>query len=305
MRSIYDTTRVKYRNKNILFITVAILLVIGSFVFAEYRNKPINNTYVAENSKNDLVASTNSIDSPQNIDTDGDGSKDWEEILVGTNPNDPKSKPSLAKSATTNDLTKVAPEKLDQVDTISREFFARYMELRQLGSSEDKASRESLAKQTVGNIVLAEPKDYKITEILTKSDSSNEAIKLYGEQVSEVYKKYMINSRDEGVITLEASEQENPELLKEIDPIILSYKNTINALLKIKVPKPMELMHLDLINAMNGSLFIAQSFRNSGVNPIEGIQAVAYYETALTNLYNAISAIKSYFNYLGLYEDIF
>lgn len=292
----------KTSGTNILLILVAILLVGGSFVFAEYRNKQAEDIYQAK----DLTASTNDITTaPQEVDTDGDGSKDWEEILVGTNPNDPKSKPSTTKSSATTDLTATPPEKLSQIDLVSRDFFARYMELRQLGASKDKASQEELARTTAGNISLSKPADYSIDEILTKSDTSNAAVIQYGNEISAIFKKYAIQSRNEAVITKESLDKEDPEILKEIDPIILSYKNIINSLIKVAAPQSMATMHLDLVNAMNGSLFVAQSLRNSDADAIKGVQAVVYYQVVSQQLYNAFSAIKSYFKYLGINENIF
>ncbi len=282
-----------------MFICIAILLVVGAFVYAESKKEQV--AYVAK----DVVSADGTIVSPQEVDTDEDGSKDWEEILFGTNPNDPKSKPSATKAPVTSDVTKSATEKLEPIDIVSRDFFARYLELRQLGASKDKASQEELAKKVAGNIVLSQPAKYVISEIVVKPDNGNEGVIKYGEEVSAIFKKYAVNARNEAVIVKESLEKEDTEILKEIDPSIESYRKIVNALVKVGVPQSMSLMHLDLVNAMNGSLFVAQSFRDSGANPVEGIQALSYYQVVEKNLYDAIIAIRSYFKYLGIYENIF
>ncbi len=287
-------------------IFAAVLLVGGSFVFAEYRNKQSKNIYVA-NEKSSLNSYSNGIDiSAKDIDTDVDGSKDWEEILAGTNPNDPKSKPSTTKEPVTKDLTKTdSTEKLSQIDLVSRDFFARYMELRQLGTAGDKNTQDDLAQKTINNIVLSKPIDYKLSEILVKSDSSVDAIKEYSTQIGGIFKKNAIKSRNEIIIAKDAGDNENPDTLKELDPIISSYKSIINSLIKVQAPESMKLMHLDLLNSMNGSLFIAKSLRNYMINPIEGVQAIAYYEIVSKNLFDAVNTIKSYLKYLGINENIF
>ena len=290
----------KYPIKNILLIVIAILLVGGAFLYAEYRNAQSDKVYTAK----DVSVSTDNGLSKQDVDTDGDGAKDWEEILAGTNPNDPKSKPSTAKSPTTKDIT-AQVEKIQPIDAISRDFFAKYMELRQIGANTDTQSQQELAQNTVNGIVLAKPAQYKIEEILTKSDSSNEGLKQYGQEIGVIFKKYAINSRDEGVIALEAGDKNDPTILKEIDPIIASYKNIINALLKVKAPKSIAILHLDLLNSMNGALFIAQAFRNSDTDPLKQVQAIAYYGEGMKNLYNSINAIKSYLSYSGIHENYF
>jgi hypothetical protein len=286
--------RQKGSSRNVFLIIVAILLVGGAFVFAEYRNKKSNNVYKAPQ-----ITATNEIPG-SNLDSDSDGMKDWEEILVGSDPKDPKSKVALNSSAqASTDLTKTK-EPLTQTDLISRDFFARYMELRQLGSASDALSQAEIAGKTVGNIVLPTPKSYVMADITTKPDNDKESIKQYGNEVATVFKKYAIQSRNEAVIAKEALETENLEVLKEIDPIIASYKNIVNGLLLIRVPSGMETLHLDLINAMNGAVFISQVLRKVDVDPISGLQGVNLYLMASNRLSTSFSSIKSYFSYLGI-----
>ena len=289
-----------------MLIIAAILLIGGAFVFNKYRDERTKALYVASENKNNLSISNNDLSSSAEEDSDNDGSKDWEEILVGTDPKNPKDKPNSAKSVATADLTsKTNQEKLEPIDLISREFFARYMELRQTGSSKDKQSQESLAQRTAGNIVLSQPGKYELKDIITKPENDIESIRQYGKDITNIFQKNAVKARNEGIIAKEALETENLEILKEIDPSIESYKKIVNSLLALKVPKAVDTLHLDLINAMNGSLFVAKSLRNSGVNPIEGIQGVQYLPIVQKSLYDAINAIRSYFKYLGINEQVF
>lgn len=286
--------------KNAFLIILAILLVGGSFAFAEYKNSKEEIVYVAP----DVTETEISIDG-QNLDTDGDGLKDWEEILLGTNPKDPKSKTSAAsQTSTIKDLTQKT-EDLSPIDIVSREFFARYMELRQLGFANDKLNQLDLVEKTISGITLSQPGLYTEKDILVKTDTSNEGVRIYANEIGNIFRTLSIKSRNEGIIAKEAVEREDPELLKEIDPIITSYKNMVNALLKVRAPQSMSKIHLDVVNGMNGLLFIAQSFRNSGTDPVLGLQAVAYHQVAEANMIDALNAVKSYLTYLGIYENIF
>lgn len=290
-----------------MLIIAAILLIGGAFVFNKYRDERTKALYVANENKNNNVSISNSkLSSSAEEDSDGDGSKDWEEILVGSDPKNPKDKPSQSKNVATADLTnKPRQEKLEPIDLISREFFARYMELRQAGTSKDKQSQENLAQRTAGNIILSQPGRYELKDIITKPENDIESTKQYGKDITNIFQINAVKARNEALITKEAFETEDLELLKEIDPSIESYKQIVNSLLKLRVPKTIETLHLDLINSMNGSLFVAKSFRNSGVNPVEGVQAVQYYPIVQKNLYDAVNAIRSYFKYLGINEQVF
>ncbi|MEK7463754.1 MAG: thrombospondin type 3 repeat-containing protein [Patescibacteria group bacterium] len=281
--------------KNIVFIFIAILLVGGSFVFAEYRNKNAENVYVAP----EVV---NSIDrSAQDLDTDGDGMKDWEEILIGTNPKDPKSKENRTPSASIiKDLTQKTAEKIEPIDALSREFFARYMELRQLGISGDKYNQQDLIQKTIDSIPPTQAKPYLISEIKIKTDSSKEAVKQYGNEMTAVFKKYVVGSRNEGLIVKDALQKGNPDILKELDPVIESYKNIVNGLLKIETPKSMEVLHLDLVNAINSVLFMMQSFRKATIDPLAGIEAAGQWPIIEKGFFDALRAVQSYLIYLGI-----
>ena len=280
--------------KNIVFILVAVLLVGGSFVFAEYRNKQAENVYVAPE-----VISTEDR-AVQDADTDGDGLKDWEEILIGTNPMDPKSKENKATSSLlVKDITKATKE-LEPIDAVSREFFARYMELRKIGLSSDQASQKELVEKTVDGIKFNTAKEYTGKETLVRPDNSKESIKKYGNDIAFVFKTYAIQSRNEGVIAKDALQKGDPEILKELDPVIESYKNIVNGILKVESPQITSSMHLDLLNGMNSALFVVQSLRKSGVDPIVGLQAAGQYLPAGNKVLDAMKAIQSYLIYLGI-----
>ncbi len=288
----------KFPTRNVFLIILAILLVGGAFFFAEYRNKQANSIYVAPK----VTASSNNPSAE--LDTDNDGMKDWEEILVGTDPKDPKSKASLTSSTSiTQDLTKENKEKLTQTDLISRDFFARYMELRQLGSAGDAFSQDELVSKTIRGIVLPVPKSYVSTDIKTKTDTSKEAIKAYGNDIASIFARNAIKSRNEAVIAKDALETEDLEKLKEIDPIIKSYKNIINSLLDLPAPSAVATLHLDLINSVNHAIFVAESLRKVEQDPISALQGVNLYQVAEKNLRNSVLSIKSYYSYLGIYFE--
>jgi serine/threonine protein kinase len=281
--------------KNIVFIILAILLVGGSFVFAEYRNKQAKDVYVAP----EVVSGIDRTS--QDIDTDSDGTRDWEEILLGTDPKDPKSKPDASKTNTTavKDVT-VTQKELEPIDLVSREFFARYMELRQTGLSANEASQQELIERTVNGIKLNEAKPYLATEIKVRTDNSTESVKRYGNDIASVFKKYAIQSRNEGVIAKDALEKNDPKILEELDPVIASYRNIVNGILAVETPQITSTMHLDLLNGMNSALFVAQSFRKSSIDPIAGLQAASQYLSSGYKVLDAMTALKGYLTYLGV-----
>lgn len=261
----------KGSKKNVLIILVAIVLVGLVFVFAEYRNKQVEITY-----KNEVTGLTKQ-------DINSDNYVDWQRILEAND---------ISSSTKTSDLNN--KEKLTSTDLLGRDFFAKYMELKQMGSINDKASQEELVGKVLeSGIMLASPKEYSIVDIATINDDSTESIKKYANDAGYVFKTYSISSRNEAVITKEAIEKESPATLKELDPIIKSYKNILNGLLKVKAPQSMSKMHVDLVNSVSSLVFIVEKFRVSDVDPLAGVQAVARYTSTIQLFADAMNNIKS------------
>lgn len=304
--------------KNIALIVLAIALIGGAFFVAEYRNRQAESSvYIAP-----VVSTSTPQISPelQYQDTDVDGLKDWEEVILGTNPRNsdtdgdgttdsreaelgrnPLVKGPNDKAESASASKTVKGEELAPIDLAARNFFARYMELRQAGISGDKLSQEELAEQVLrSGIVLQTPKVYGTAEIKIKQDDTIAAIKKYGNDVGTVFTTNAITSRNEVVIAKESLEKEDSEILKEIDPIIASYKNILGGLLKIEAPRSISAMHLNLVNSMSSLLFTAESFRKSGSDPLQGIQGTAQTLAGSQGLFNTFRSIKGHLESLGI-----
>lgn len=261
----------KGSTKNVLIILVAIVLVGLAFVFAEYRNKKAEVVY-----ENVVTGQTQ-----KEINTDN--YVDWKSILEAND---------ISSTTKTSDQT--SKDKLTSTDLLGRDFFAKYMELRQMGNINDKSSQEELVGQVLeSGIMLASPKEYTIADIVISYDDSTESIKKYANDAGYVFKTFSISSRNEAVITKEAIEKGNPATLRELDPIIKSYKNILNGLLKVRAPQSMSKMHIDLVNSVSSLVFIVEKFRVSDVDPLAGVQAVARYASTIQLFADAMNNIKS------------
>ncbi len=281
--------------RNVILIFIAILLVGGAFVFAEYRNQKTPETYVA----NEISVMNDKLDS--GIDTDGDGLKDWEEILVGSDPRDAKSKGDISSKASEIKDAGDKKEPLTSTELLSRDFFARYMELRKMGISGDKQSQEDAMNQSVISVIgTMQAKSYSISNIIIDSDTSTNAIKSYGDKVNTILNKYAVKSRNEGIIAKDAVDKQDMKILNELDPIIASYKNMLNELLKTKVPNTISQLHLDLINSLSGLIFVAESFKKIEKDPVAGIQGAGNYLKYAEAFNNSYNGIKSYLNFVGV-----
>lgn len=257
--------------KNVLMILIAILLVGGAFLLAEYRNKQAEQ----------LIYTGTTIATSSDL-SDYENATDWKNILLATDKN---------ASSTVKDITK-QPEKLTPVDVLGRDFFARYMELRQMGNVDDPLSQQVLINEVLRNgFVTDSPKVYVGTDILVKEDTSMASVRQYGNDLGSILKTYSVQSRNEAVITQEALTKSDPTILKELDPILVSYKNILTNILKISVPQTLAKNHLDLVNIMSSSIFMIENFKKSLEDPMAGVQAVSI-------------AVKNSESIIGIFDKI-
>ena len=261
-------------------ILVAILLVGGAFLLAEYRNKQTENIY------------TNTIIEKPNYNENIESDIDWKKILL---VND-----YATTSGSTGDSNKVN-EKLTATDLLGRDFFARYMELRQMGGANDKLSQEQLVTEILeSGVMLSTPKIYTVADILIKYDDNTDSLKKYGNDAGGIIKSNSISSRNEAIITKDAIDTDNMKILKELDPIIKSYRNTLTSLLKVQAPQSISNMHLDLVNSMSSLVFIAEGLRKVDVDPLAGIQAIARYTATMQQFAASVNNIKNKLLPLGI-----
>jgi gas vesicle protein len=292
-----------------LMIISAVIIITSAFFLAEYKNK---NTQKLSYESN-LSATAENIVSDQSLDSDHDGLKNWEEELLGTNKNNPdtdgdgtpdgkevelhrnplvKGPKDGEKDMQTNTQKN---EKLAPIDFFARNFFARYMELKQAGVSNDKSSQEELALRVIKEgVVLTLPKEYLLKDISIVNDNSKEFVAKYIENVNEVFRNNQNRGKDESQIAKESLEKENPDLLKDIDPIIKTYKNVIASLVKVKVPSELSNNHLKMVNAMSGFLFVAESLRKTDKDALVALQGASRQLDAAKALGESLIYLRNY-----------
>lgn len=299
-------------------IVAAALVVTGVFFLNEYVNK--NNSeplYVAP----DLgLATTSSLANIDNVDTDQDGLKDWEEVLWGTDVRKTDSdtdgtsdgaevnggrNPIVKKTKTVDDrftaLAQVAAKaassseaNLTLTDKFSRDIFSQYLYLRQQGQNADKQSQENLINQILTNsLYTLTAKVYADTDLRTSSDNTAAGIKQYGNAIGAIFKNNAYNSRNEGVIVRDALQKEDMSILKELDPIIVSYQASLNQLLKTPSPATLFTAHKSLVNAMSRLLFVVNSYRKLESDPIVSLHGVASAQEGTKELFDAFSSLRS------------
>ena len=264
----------------IFVICLAIVLVAGLYMYDQNQSKVsiLNNVSIS--------SSTEYANIP--ISTNTDWKKSFYDASTTNN----------SYKTTKNNVNKI--ETLTDTDQFGREFFAKYMELRQSGLTNNQDALNAAANEIIQKtaVLNQNPKTYGVSNIIVQTDYSVNALKVYAEKLISILK--MFPDESEATIALNAFEQGDLSLLKKIDPVISNYKTMLNELTKTPAPKPLAQYHLDLINGLSTQIFNAESLRTSDKDPLRGLAAVSLEVSGLKSVYTALGEMQTYFSSIGI-----
>jgi hypothetical protein len=204
-------------------------------------------------------------------------------------------------SPNTIDKTKVKEESLNPTELLGRNFFTKYVQLRQSGLTTDTEAVNAVANQVINDGVssIKGPSSYTAKNIKISSGSSVDDIKKYAENLMLILKDSM-PVKNEAEIAMIAFDSGDMNLLKEIDKVIAGYKKADSKLLSTPVPQILAQYHLDLINGLSVQTFNAQSLRNSDKDPLTGLAAIGMEVKSLQAIANAIAGMQNIFTQQGI-----
>lgn len=142
---------------------------------------------------------------------------------------------------------------------------------------------------------------YTPSDIVTIDDNSDSALRTYGNAVAAITFTYSApaGTRDELTILNSAFVNDNdPTILAELDPIIISYQQMRDAMLKTPVPSSLIKEHLSLINVYQALLTDITAFRAVFSDALPAMTRFNRYPADANALYTAISNL-----YLKLNEN--
>jgi len=261
-------------------------------------------------------------------DTDGDGLKDWEEALYGTNPNltdtdgdgISDSEEKLADEERTleeqqqllADITSLAdsedPEfkSLPYTDQVSRSLLTQYLALKQSGTPITGSALFSL----IQNIpeYQAPPLTvpvYTENDIFISQSSDTTALRTYGNNLgSLLVVPDGENPESELLVLLTFIQTREQGVLGDgLADVIQRYTNVLNGMKNISVPKTLSQKHLTLMNALAKVRSDLELFKNLDEDPFLALSAVQNYNKDSTARATAFASIYSYLTEQGITYD--
>ena len=319
-------------SKKVVVLLVVLLLAGGFYLWVSVDSQSKPKLSTKENFSQ--VKSSSQAITYTEKDTDGDGLKDWEEALWGTNPDmadtdgdgtpdgeevSLKRNPAVAGPNDRIEEIGLAPstikfqeenENLTPTEIASREFFARYLQMKSSGSFGSTSANDlsnSFAKEVFQNTSYPNPTKHSSGELLLIQNPTNTDRKKYGNDVGIIFEKYGTSNGiagNEPAIALKAYQNDNPAILNEIDKGTAIYGQIIRDLLGLPVPSDAAYVHIQVINVFEAlrtqNIFLKRGF----TDPVSFAFGVDNYTNVYKDFLEAFASANDYFTLHNIaFED--
>lgn len=191
-------------------------------------------------------------------DTDGDGTNDGEEIVLGRDPR------------------KKGPDdyfdKLYTIASTTDPVVAKNLFLESFIGNQARAIQAQVTNNLVSKFDVNQIKDrYSLTDLTVTFDNSTTSIRAYGNALGAALLKYKYSgTKNETKIIEEALKTKKPSDLQKLELSVIQYRDVSNDLRKISVPSSLSKDHLIIVNAYDvmgrGLLLFTKFFQD----PIAG-----------------------------------
>lgn len=259
----------------ILVSILCVLIIAGAVVYADtQKNTKTVGTAVILSSEN---TSGNQI-------LDETGSDSWKDQFINTKN----------ASTTIKSNGSFTEEKQTLTDQLGRNFFVNYIALKQ----NDLINDEDAVKDVVDNLIystaLETPteKIYSIIELKILASKDTSIIRNYGNSVAQIFGTY--SPRVDVIdVVKNAFDRNDMGILSQINPIVSGYEKTIAALINTEVPYEFSPYHLNLINGLSRSKYVAEGLRQIETDPTLSLYSLNGYVGSKEEIYNAFIGIKN------------
>lgn len=279
----------KLSAKNIILIASAAAIIGVAFVVSRYENPSY--TVSTQNRQNSIrlpiitasATSTNDIISYNN---------NWEKTL---------SKASGSWGITSSStIASSAP--LTPTDRFGEELFGLYSQAQNSGQdvTDPSVQQAIVGKVLADRTVLPIPKVYTLKDLKITLDNSTTSLTAYGNAAGLVYVENFIQHTDELDIVQNSLDNNDPTVLKQLDPIIAEYQAILNGELTVTVPTAMENFHLELVNAFNELIFADQGFQKTYSDGLTSLNSLSTYQQGYSDLDSALTGIETRLNLAGI-----
>lgn len=259
--------------------------------------------------KESMSVSSASETSVYTADTDADGVKDWEEILLGLNPDNPDSNgdgisdgeavAQARKAFEENTNAQIINASTTQTDLLAREIFGAYIQSKQQDAFDTESFDFIIAQATNSQFANSYNEQHVLDDLNISADTSAESARAY----ETAFQQALLTVTEIGEYELatygRAIETGNEAEFQKLATAAGIYDQIAEDLLKITVPKDGAQELLDLVNSFKRFADVLRTMTTTPEDPILSFVATRDFIEAEDAIKIAYSQIDIYFTLRG------
>lgn len=247
----------------------------------------------------------NLLESEQySADSDGDGLRDWEEVLLGLNPNNPDSNgdgitdgdeiAAARKVFEESGQSSVTTASSTRTDSLTREIFSAYIQSKQQGAYDGQAFDFMIAQATNAQFASRPTARYTRNDITTTPDTSAERTLKYQQEFQAAITPVTTITEYELTTYGRAIETGSADEFDKLITAATVYDTIAQTLLSLTVPEDAAQAHLDLVNSFDT---FSQILMVMGSNPEDPVLTFV----STRNFIEGEDAIKTAYSQMDIY----
>ncbi|PCI29806.1 hypothetical protein COB52_02145 [Candidatus Kaiserbacteria bacterium] len=254
------SNKIKASDKIVVAVVFSVVVLSYAGWKSPFFNPELNNYSVVEIS---AVLEENEY----TLDTDNDGVRDWQEILLGTDPNNPDTNGDGISDG--EEIEALAIEEVDEslsaTQTLTKQILSSYVHTKQQNTYDEDAFGFVIAQAANEQFAIRYIPTYTRNDILTsKSSSSNTYANEFNSAIKPVLEVAEYELATYGRAIEEGIEEDFEKLLEAS----VVYRDIADTLLEIEVPEDAVIEHLDLVNSFATFSRILSSMSNGDSDPV-------------------------------------
>jgi len=281
------SNKIKASDKIVVAVVFSAVVLAYAGWKSPYFNPELNNYSVVEIS---AVLEENEY----TLDTDNDGVRDWQEILLGTDPNNPDSNgDGISDGEEVEALTiEEVDESLSATQTLTKQIFSSYVQTKEQETFDEDAFGFVIAQAANEQFATRYTPVYTRNDILTSDSSSSTT---YASDFNSAIEPVLEVAEYELATYGRAIEEGSTEDFEKLLDASVVYKDIADTLLEIEVPKDAVVEHLDLINSFETFSRILSSMSDGDSDPVSTLVMTRDFFEGEDAIKVAYSQINIYF----------
>ncbi len=221
-------------------------------------------------------------------DTDGDSVPDWQEALMGT---DPEMFDEIALgNGTSGDTLPTA------TDAVGERLIQQYLFLKESQSYTEERG-ERLGASLAANVYVPTPfVPYTQSELRTTEDQTKEAVTAYRASLQDVLEPFLTMQTPEVVLYAQFVDSKDPHTLIPVRERALVYKQVAKHMMELTVPNDAAALHVETANALAFFGTVLEYLVQYAQDPIASLSLLKTYNEAERYVFTTFSALSTYYN---------